>query len=1464
MRSVQLSRTQWAGSVLLLLMAGCGSWWVRPRESASPAMVLEKRTVSARAQIPVEPQPWSSVLPPERGVNPVPEGFVETAGFEDVPKLSYPSPAPVAAGQRARVRLGEMSGAAERHRLVRIEELADVSANRLVERRVMAADHVVLSLQPGTDERALHAALPPDCKVIRKTLTPGRYLVRIPARTAADLPDAILRLARLAVTDGVAPDGYVFSTATPNDPLFPQQYGHGLTTAWDHATGTTLAPVAVIDSGVMTTHPDLAANIWTNPGESGGGKETNLLDDDGNGLVDDVRGWDFVNDDNLPADDFGHGTHVAGIIAARGDNGQGIAGVDWTGSLVCLKALRSNGSGLWSDVLDAVTYTKAKNINIANLSLGAYGAAPAGVEAVFAAAPGVLFCAAAGNGSLAAGGQRIGDDLDQTPFVPATLGLGNVISVMDAAFLPAPFSNYGKVTVDLAAPGVAILSTTSDGGYGLKSGTSMAAAFVSGCAALCQTRERHTPLRLRQMLQSINLPDTRPAPGQPTAWSATYCASGRVNPYYCALQGKFITPWRRLASLTHPLNPAMAHLAPDSKLHYWKGSSYTASSFGVSVGDDSPCFIGENLAASGLATHPLNQLPLADRQGAVSISGRRAEFAASVNDPSTTMVLKTDGTVWSMGERSTSITGRTSNPTALAQIPGLANIVQIASDKRGVDHYFLRNDGALFAMGKNAGHLGFISSQNVSQPTLVPLLPAVKRVFVGDDITLCQLQDGQVTAWGTTSSSTLHQEYLGPPSTPASATTRARYQAWEQYVDFRFSTGTNSSEEGAVMAVKEDGSVIHAARQFPHGVRQVISGLPGFRYAPKQRGGFWIGVDAAGAVWEWGAGRSYFADGNTFYASSLPVQVPLATPVLDATVEPRTASAMALLSDGRTQAWGGAGQDLLRNGIASDVKVPVERPEFRSAAGISAGASDATIAWWADGSMRSFGIINPLQPTRIAPHRLPPLTDIKDVVFCITNTEVPSVPDPTVVDRLAALRNDGTIWFLNLTTYFAELEAAGSTSQTWVAATGLTGTAAGMVLLRQAGPLASTWFEQRNLVCLTTAGNLFTIDSGAAVLPAWRTVAGTWPAGAHPVRHLYHESTAQSSITVMGTDRTIHSANITLPTSGPVSLQVAYSLPATYASSQTVTPLYPFLLRADQSAYELYYGGNPTPQIRPADFKVYTYLPGVPDPAVSNSATLYAGEIYYGDAFSVTGKTQIVLRQDGKIAVDGQQRNGGSPALAGFQFIPTVADATKLWIGYNGAFFRRTDGSIWAWGDNTTGKLGGAAYSQPTETLNYNISTEVQANGLELNNWLYRYFSNNELGSINISGDEADPDRDGLTNLEEYALGTDPKAPSDRQGDPVGLTPSFQTVSSESLSMEAGSSGASEGTCYFTVTLKRRARRPGIEYQVLFSDDLQTWSGGPTRLIKVLESEKTVIYRDVEPLDNVARRSAKLVIRKGN
>jgi hypothetical protein len=252
------------------------------------------------------------------------------------------------------------------------------------------------------------------------------------------------------------------------------------TGAWDVTTGDPTLVVGVVDTGVDYTHPDLIPNVWTNPGENCSGCRSDRIDNDGNGYVDDFRGWDFLNDDNDPYDDHGHGTHVAGTIGAAGDNGVGVVGVNWSIKLMPLKFLGADGSGTTADAIRAVLYAANLGALATNNSYGGDGFSQAFADAIaYADERGSLFVAAAGN-SLA--------NNDATPSYPASFSLPNVITVAatDSSDRRAWFSNYGRVSVDLGAPGDNIYSTLPGSGYDYLSGTSMAAPHVSGAAALAK------------------------------------------------------------------------------------------------------------------------------------------------------------------------------------------------------------------------------------------------------------------------------------------------------------------------------------------------------------------------------------------------------------------------------------------------------------------------------------------------------------------------------------------------------------------------------------------------------------------------------------------------------------------------------------------------------------------------------------------------------------------------------------------------------------------------------------------------------------------------------------------------------------------------------------------------------------------------------------------------------------------
>jgi subtilisin family serine protease len=293
---------------------------------------------------------------------------------------------------------------------------------------------------------------------------------------------ALEALAGMPGIEYAEPDYVVEAVAVPDDPYFADLWGMatiGAAAAWDTLVGDSGCVVAVIDSGVDYNHPDLAANVWENADEIA----DNGLDDDGNGFVDDVRGWDFAYGDNDPFDGKGHGTHVAGTIAGAGNNGIGVVGVSWNVRVMPVKFLDDNGSGLTSAAIEAIEYAVANGARISNNSWGGGGYSQALYDALVAAREqGHLFVAAAGNG----GSDYYGDNTDITPFYPASYGLDNIIAVaaINSADAKPTFSNYGASSVDLGAPGVGVLSTYPGERYAYADGTSMAAPHVSGVAAL--------------------------------------------------------------------------------------------------------------------------------------------------------------------------------------------------------------------------------------------------------------------------------------------------------------------------------------------------------------------------------------------------------------------------------------------------------------------------------------------------------------------------------------------------------------------------------------------------------------------------------------------------------------------------------------------------------------------------------------------------------------------------------------------------------------------------------------------------------------------------------------------------------------------------------------------------------------------------------------------------------------------
>jgi uncharacterized repeat protein (TIGR01451 family) len=305
-------------------------------------------------------------------------------------------------------------------------------------------------------------------------------------------------------------------STTPNDPCFVYQWGMNNTgqnngtadadidapEAWDITHDACDIIVAVTDTGVDYTHPDLAANMWVNQAELNGLPD---FDDDGNGYKDDIYGWDFADNNNNPADYYPHGTHVAGIIGAHGNNGIGVAGVCWNVKIMNLKIFPSTEAFI-SDAIDAIEYAVDKGAKVINASWSIADYYSDGLKDAIdvADANGVLFIAAAGNFQYGTSWY----DNDITPLYSANYDCNKIISVMatdntDAIWY---YSHYGETTVDLAAPGVSILSCLPDNDYQSESGTSMAAPHVAGaCVLVWAMNPNLTHLQVKDaIMQSVD------------------------------------------------------------------------------------------------------------------------------------------------------------------------------------------------------------------------------------------------------------------------------------------------------------------------------------------------------------------------------------------------------------------------------------------------------------------------------------------------------------------------------------------------------------------------------------------------------------------------------------------------------------------------------------------------------------------------------------------------------------------------------------------------------------------------------------------------------------------------------------------------------------------------------------------------------------------------------------------------
>jgi len=493
------------GLCIGIVITGVLAWWLAgPENGVSPQIskgsrpVAQARAVRSLPLLPAKPgegQPnWEAVAqepPVQVEMNTFQERLLKEATLLDRRQFDLRGSEPA--------REVKLWRTGFKYPLVREEVWlrADAQGRKVpVKREFSVADHVMVQFPTNATAERIAAWTKAHRLHVRQALrTTPVYLIAA-AEGNLNTAEAIMGAFRKDFPEAPAQMGtaerdyLVFPSLIPNDTSFSQLWGmhntgqNGGTVdadidapeAWEITTGSRNVVVGVIDTGVDRTHPDLAANMWTNPGEIA----ANGVDDDGNGYVDDVNGWDFFSNDNNPMDTEGHGTHCSGTIGGVGNNVSGVAGVCWQVSIVGLRFLGPNG-GSTSDAIEAVNYSNDIGVDLTSNSWGGGGFSALLQTAIAnAGAAGQLFIAAAGND---------GSNTDTILNYPSGYAVDTIVAVASSTSTDtrSSFSNYGAVTVDLAAPGSSIYSTIPGSSYATYSGTSMATPHVAGAVALLKS-----------------------------------------------------------------------------------------------------------------------------------------------------------------------------------------------------------------------------------------------------------------------------------------------------------------------------------------------------------------------------------------------------------------------------------------------------------------------------------------------------------------------------------------------------------------------------------------------------------------------------------------------------------------------------------------------------------------------------------------------------------------------------------------------------------------------------------------------------------------------------------------------------------------------------------------------------------------------------------------------------------------
>ena len=1425
----------------------------------------------------------------------------------------------------------------------------DAGGGELVWANAMVADHLMVQVESGVTRERLAAALPRQAKVGKQVTDRGLYLVEVPADGERSVERAVLALNQIkGVIKFAEPDFVLTSTDTAsNDPLFTANAAD-LTKqwhlakiraprAWDVLTGPPFPPahpqyqprldqtvVAIVDTGIDFTHPDLVSRMWTNPGETGGGKETNNADDDGNGKIDDWQGWDFIDNDKNPMDDVGHGTHVAGIIGAVGNNATGGSGVCWNVKLLNLRIIKAQGTGTYgtySAAIAALDYirvlnTTGRKVAVANHSWGGNGYSlamlnavnnplatadplPTGITSTFVIDVNTLTVAGTA-GEIAK--IKVGMSISGAG-IPAgtlvTIVSGSTITLSDYTMVAATgavltFSNpsrakpYGVVHVAAAGNSrfncdrIPVYPACLPSGFmvsvGATDSTDTEALWSGGAGS---------------NFGRLNVDVFAPGSG---IWSTKWKAPGDAAYGYETRNG------------TSMAAPQMAGALALVRMWQPNLTEQQARQVVIEQADSVPtlqhkCVSGGRLNIAKIIDR-LYQPVLVGSGGATGgsgdsgspLSGPHAISGIISAGESATLALR-NGKVVAWGWNYYGQLGSATEAEQLAvpiEVPGLDDVVMVVAAWNS--SYALKADGTVWGWG-NARLLGGATGGSI--PAQIPNLTDVTWLSSIFDHTLAVRGDGTVWAWGANDKGQLGDGTTTERLVPVQVTGLDNIVMAEAGSSHSIALksdgsvycwGERTSGATATANALGDGALLGQSN-----VPIQVPGLTGCIQVDAGNG-VSLAVKADGTVWQWGRYLGGFQ-------AVLPTQRAELSGITFAILS--QSSAFATNGDGKVYGWGGGFDGNMGNGSYDSPQVATEIPIQGGESIVSVAANTKnTYFLTADGNLFASGS-NDLgrlgigtTSTKYYPVQLRGLAAIQHVAYGASpsgwagyaidsggkvfqwgvSNAFTQVDLPTETTFLSGALNirlhanngfftkaNGTFWAWGSNT-FGELANGTKEPDLTPQQINLGGTAVSF----SSGAVTTDSLTGRHVAAVLSTGVIKTWGSNTfGELGDGTTVEHLTPTTVQGITTAVEVATggvhtiarmADGSVWAWGNNHQGQLGDGSTAAS-PLPIQIP-NLSGVIAIAAVDHSS--FALTSDGKLWA--WGKNGIwPGLGfagPVQTLVPTQVPGLP--AISR--------------ISVVLNAVVLLAQDGTVWAwsDHLARAGrGSTSLVPATIPAPVVGLSGVVevVAGDACFARKADGTVWAWGGGIGRTLGDGEgqTNLPVAVVGFGgTATTLSTLGTqeEADSWYFQNFSVPELLNNSLVGDTASPAGDGIPNLVKYALGLNPKQRYDAS--------SLPTTRVDLIGGAAQSTGAdggiglfsaltvdlTNGKRYLAFTVPRNGIHLDVDYFVEVSSDLQNWLSGDPFTITVLDTAETLEVYDATAIEDATKRFMRLRIQR--